>query len=88
MTKITNMSAEPMPVAIGFHPITSSPILPARNGRDGARENAVAAQHRKVPTGETEPADKFFPNGQGQLRTTTWTMCSAISPEMRRDART
>src|SRR5438876_10268800 len=68
-TKITNMAAERMPVAIGFHPyyqLTDSP-----------REEwtvTVPAKTRwllsgvKVPTGETEPADKIFPNGKGQLK--------------------
>ena len=68
-TKITNMAAERMPVAIGFHPyyqLTDSP-----------REDwtvTIPAKTRwllsgvKVPTGETEPADKIFPNGKGQLK--------------------
>jgi len=61
-TTITNMSAEPMPVAIGFHPyfqLTDSP-------RDewtvavGARTHWLLAAN-KVPTGETEPIERFFP---------------------------
>ncbi|HEV3217773.1 MAG TPA: aldose 1-epimerase [Vicinamibacterales bacterium] len=68
-TRITNMAAEPMPVAIGFHPyyqLTDSP-------RD-AWTVTIPAKTRwllsgvKVPTGETEPADKIFPNGKGQLK--------------------
>ena len=64
-TTIRNMASEPMPVSVGFHPfyrLTDSP-----------REEwtiAVPAKTRwilannKVPTGETEPADTLFPNGQ------------------------
>ena len=68
-TKITNMSAEPMPVAIGFHPyyqLTDSPradwtvTVPAKT--------RWLLSPVKVPTGETEPAEKIFPNGQGQLK--------------------
>ena len=62
-TTITNQSAEPMPVSIGFHPyyqLTDSP-------RDewtlavGARTHWLLAQN-KVPTGETEPIEKIFSN--------------------------
>ena len=64
-TTITNMSAEPMPVAIGFHPYYK--LTDSR--RDdwkiavGARTHWLLAQN-KVPTGETEPIEKFFPNPQ------------------------
>ena len=62
-TKIQNLAAEPMPVAVGFHPyyrLTDSP-------RDewtisvGARTRWLLAQ-TKVPTGETQPIEQFFPN--------------------------
>ena len=64
-TKIENLSAEPMPVAIGFHPyfqLTDSP-------RDewtiavGARIRWLLAQ-TKIPTGETQAIAQFFPNPQ------------------------
>lgn len=64
-TRITNMSAEPMPLAIGFHPyyqLTDSPreewtiSVPARTWWK------LAAT--KVPTGETEPAEKLFPRAK------------------------
>lgn len=60
---IANMSAEPMPIAIGFHPyfqLTDSP-------RDewtiavGARTHWKLAPN-KVPTGETEPIERVFAN--------------------------
>jgi aldose 1-epimerase len=62
-TKIENLSQEPMPVSIGFHPyfqLTDSP-------RDewtisvGAKTQWLLAPN-KVPTGETEPIEKFLPN--------------------------
>ena len=62
-TRIHNLSAEPMPVAIGFHPyfqLTDSP-------RDewtisvGARTEWVLAPD-KIPTGETRPIERFLPS--------------------------
>lgn len=62
-TTITNLSAEPMPVAIGFHPyfrLTDAP-------RDewtiaiGARTRWLLADN-KVPTGDTQPIEQFMPN--------------------------
>ena len=61
-TSITNMSAEPMPIAVGFHPyfqLTDSP-------RDDWTISVGAKTHwklaaNKVPTGETEPIEQLFP---------------------------
>src|SRR5438093_8520741 len=61
-TTIVNMSAEPMPIAIGFHPyfqLTDSP-------RDAWKLSVGARTHwlltsNTVPTGETEPIERFFP---------------------------
>jgi aldose 1-epimerase len=62
-TKITNLSLEPMPVAIGFHPyfqLTDSPRSEWTMSV-AAKTQWLLAQN-KVPTGETEPIDKLFPN--------------------------
>ena len=68
-TKVVNMSAEPMPVALGYHPwfqLTDSPreewsvVVPART--------RWLLSYQKVPTGETEPTDAFFPGFKGALR--------------------
>ena len=69
-TKIENLSAEPMPVSIGYHPyfqLTDSP-------RDewtvslGARTQWLLAAN-KVPTGETQPIESAIPNPKAaQLR--------------------
>jgi aldose 1-epimerase len=62
-TRIDNLSTEPMPVAIGFHPYFQL--------TDSTRENwtlSIAAKTRwlladnKIPTGETQPIEKFFPD--------------------------
>jgi aldose 1-epimerase len=64
-TKVTNLSWEPMPLSIGFHPyyrLTDSK-------RDewtlnvGARSQWLLNSD-KIPTGETEPIEKLFPNPQ------------------------
>ncbi len=68
-TTIVNLSAEPMPVTVGFHPyfqLTDST-------RDdwtitvGARTRWTLAPN-KVPTGETEPIERLFPDGTARLR--------------------
>ena len=65
-TRIQNLSLEPMPVSIGFHPyfqLTDSP-------RDdwtiavGARTQWLLAEN-KIPTGETQAIERLFPNPQG-----------------------
>jgi aldose 1-epimerase len=61
-TAIVNMSAEPMPIAIGFHPyfqLTDSP-RDAWTLSVGARTHWLLTSN-KVPTGETEPIERFFP---------------------------
>jgi len=68
-TRITNMSAEPMPVAIGFHP-----YYQLTDSERGDWNVTIPAKTRwllspvKVPTGETESVEKFFPSGHGQLK--------------------
>ena len=62
-TQIENLSVEPMPVAIGFHPYFQ---LTDSTREDwvlsiGAKAHWLLAEN-KIPTGETEPADKFFPD--------------------------
>jgi len=78
-TKITNMSADPMPVAIGFHPyyqLTDSlradwtVTVPAR--RDGCSTT------RNCPPAKRNPLRSFSPTARGRSRTTTWMTCSAI----------
>jgi aldose 1-epimerase len=64
-TTIVNMSAEPMPIAIGFHPyfqLTDSP-RDAWTLSVGARTHWLLTSN-KVPTGETEPIERFFPAPQ------------------------
>ncbi len=62
-TRIDNLSVEPMPVAIGFHPYFQ---LTDSTREDwtlsiGAKTHWLLAQ-TKIPTGETEPIEKMFPD--------------------------
>ncbi|MCC7175963.1 MAG: aldose 1-epimerase [Bryobacterales bacterium] len=64
-TRIENLSAEPMPVVIGYHPYFQL----SDSKRDewtvslGARTEWLLAPE-KVPTGETRPIEQLFPNPQ------------------------
>jgi len=60
-TTIANQSAEPMPVAIGFHPYFQLTDAP----RDEWTLSIAARTHwllaaNKIPTGETEPIERMF----------------------------
>jgi len=62
-TRIENLSVEPMPVAIGFHPYFQ---LTDSTREDwtlsiGAKTHWLLAQ-TKIPTGETEAIEKMFPD--------------------------
>ena len=67
-TRIQNLSTEAMPIAIGFHPYFTLTDAP----RDEWRI-AVAARTRwllasnKVPTGETDPIERLFPDSKNSL---------------------
>lgn len=60
-TRLDNLSAEPMPVSIGFHPYFQLTDSVRENWTlsVGARTHWLLAP-TKVPTGETEPASAFF----------------------------
>jgi aldose 1-epimerase len=62
-TKIANLATEPMPVAIGYHPFFQLTDTPRSDWTIsiGAKTHWLLAQ-TKVPTGETEPIEKAFPN--------------------------
>lgn len=67
-TTIVNLSAEPMPIAIGFHPYFT--LTDAR--RDdwtiavGARTRWLLAAD-KIPTGVTEPIERLFGDGPAHV---------------------
>ena len=62
-TKLVNLSTDPMPVAIGFHPYLRLTDTP----RDHWTLQVGAQTHylldaEKIPTGQTEPITKVFPD--------------------------
>jgi aldose 1-epimerase len=64
-TSIENLSAERMPVSVGFHPY----LKLTDSTRDEWIISVPAKTHwllaqTKVPTGETEPIERLFPNPQ------------------------
>jgi aldose 1-epimerase len=63
--KLDNLSAAPMPVAIGFHPYFQVNDAP----RDDWTFSVGAKTHwlatRNIPTGQTEPIEKVIPNPKG-----------------------
>jgi aldose 1-epimerase len=61
-TTITNLSADPMPLAVGFHPYYQ--LTDSR--RDDWTISVAARTHwllapNKIPTGDTEPIERLFP---------------------------
>jgi len=67
-TTITNLSVDPMPVAIGFHPYYQ--LTDSRHDAwalsVGARTHWLLAPN-KVPTGVTESIERFFPDPRAAL---------------------
>ncbi len=59
---VTNLSAEPMPLAIGFHPYFRIPDVPRNDwvGRIPARRRVVT-DARLIPTGQYKPMDLADP---------------------------
>jgi aldose 1-epimerase len=55
---ITNLSADPMPVSIGFHPYFQIPDIPREEwvAHLPARTHVIADEHQ-IPTGEMRPLD-------------------------------
>ena len=65
-TSVHNLSAEPMPVAIGFHPYFQVNDAPRDDWTFGigARTQWVLSKDL-IPTGETRPIEQFLPKPQG-----------------------
>jgi aldose 1-epimerase len=61
--KIQNLSTDPLPVSIGFHPIYRLTDSPREDWTIsvGARTQWVLSP-AKIPTGETRPIENFFPD--------------------------
>jgi aldose 1-epimerase len=86
-TRIENLSAEPMPVVIGFHPIFE---LPDGN-RDDWTVSLDAKTHwieipQRLPTGETQPIENFFGSDRTAIQLKKYALIDDVFTDLVRDA--
>jgi aldose 1-epimerase len=86
-TRIDNLSAEAMPVAIGFHPIFE---LPDGNRNDwtvslDAKTHWIEIPER-LPTGETQPIENFFGSDRTAIQLKKYALIDDVFTDLVRDA--
>jgi aldose 1-epimerase len=86
-TRIDNLSADPMPVAIGFHPIFE---LPDGN-RDDWTVSLDAKTHwieipQRLPTGDTQPIENFFGSDRTTIQLGKYALIDDVFTDLVRDA--
>jgi aldose 1-epimerase len=86
-TKLDNLSADPMPVAVGFHPIFE---LPDGN-RDDWTVSLDAKTHwieipQRLPTGETQPIENFFGSDRTKIELKKYALIDDVFTDLVRDA--
>jgi aldose 1-epimerase len=86
-TRLDNLSTEPMPVVIGFHPIYQ---LPDGN-RDDWTVSVDAKTHwieipQRLPTGETQPIENFFGGDRTQIQLKKYALVDDVFSDLIRDA--
>src|SRR5688572_16439928 len=86
-TRLDNLSAEPMPVVIGYHPIYE---LPDGNRNDWT-VSADAKTHwigipQRLPTGETQPIEKFFGSDRTAISLGKYALIDDVFTDLVRDA--
>jgi aldose 1-epimerase len=86
-TRIDNLSNEPMPVVIGFHPIFE---LPDGN-RDDWTVSLDAKTHwieipQRLPTGETQPIENFFGSDRTAIQLKKYALIDDVFTDLVRDA--
>jgi aldose 1-epimerase len=86
-TRVDNMSAEPMPVVFGYHPIFE---LPDGNRNDwtvsvDARTHWIEIPQR-LPTGETQPIEKFFGADRTAIQLRNYALIDDVFTDLIRDA--
>src|SRR3954470_22907580 len=86
-TRLDNLSTDPMPVAIGFHPIFELP--------DGTRDDwAVSVDAKthwieipqRLPTGETQPIESFFKADRTAIALKNYGLIDDVFSDLVRDA--
>ncbi len=86
-TRLDNLSDEPMPVVIGFHPIYS---LPDGN-RDDWTVSVDARTHwieipERLPTGQTQPIENFFKADRQKIQLKNYALIDDVFTDLVRDA--
>ena len=86
-TRLDNMSAEPMPAVIGYHPIYE---LPDGN-RDDWTVSLDAKTHwieipQRIPTGETQPIENFFGSDRTKIELKKYGLIDDLFTDLVRDA--
>ena len=85
-TRLDNLSTEPMPVVIGFHPIFE---LPDGNRNDWT-VSADAKTHwieipQRLPTGETQPIENFFGSDRTAIQLGKYALIDDVFTDLVRD---
>jgi aldose 1-epimerase len=86
-TRLDNLSTEPMPVVIGFHPIFE---LPEGNRNDwtvslDAKTHWIEIPQR-LPTGETQPIENFFGSDRTAIQLEKYALIDDVFTDLVRDA--
>jgi aldose 1-epimerase len=86
-TRLDNLSTEPMPVVIGFHPIYQ---LPDGNRNDWT-VSVEANTHwieipQRLPTGETQPIERFFNADRQAIQLKNYALIDDVFSDLIRDA--
>ena len=86
-TRLDNLSNEPMPVVIGYHPIFE---LPDGN-RDDWTVSVDAKTHwieipQRLPTGETQPIENFFGTDRQSIQLKKYALVDDVFTDLVRDA--
>ncbi len=86
-TRLDNLSTEPMPVVIGYHPIYELP--------DGTRDDWTVSLDAKthwieipqrLPTGETQPIENFFGSDRTAIQLKKYGLIDDVFTDLVRDA--
>jgi aldose 1-epimerase len=86
-TRLDNLSTDPMPVVIGFHPIFE---LPDGNRNDwtvslDAKTHWIEIPQR-LPTGETQPIESFFGGDRTAIELKKYALIDDVFTDLVRDA--
>lgn len=86
-TRLDNMSEQPMPAVIGYHPIYELP----EGTRDDWTVSIGAKTHwieipQRLPTGETQPIDNFFETDHHAIPLKNYGLIDDVFTDLERDA--